>query len=55
YTEDDWNSYYESVLEPLAMQMSGEYTRKLFTRRERGFGNRIIFEASSLQYASMQT
>ncbi len=37
------------------MQMSGEYTRKLFTRRERGFGNRIIFEASSLQYASMQT
>jgi len=37
------------------MQMSAEYTRKLFTRRERGFGNKIIFEASSLQYASMKT
>lgn len=55
YTEDEWNSYFESVIEPLAMQMSNEYTRKLFTRRERGFGNKIIFEASSLQYASMST
>lgn len=55
YTEDEWNSYYESEIEPLSIQMSGEYTRKLFTRKERGFGNKIIFEASSLQYASMQT
>jgi HK97 family phage portal protein len=55
YTEDEWNAYFESVIEPLATQMGNEYTRKLFTRRERGFGNRIIFEASSLQYASMQT
>lgn len=28
--------------------MSGEYTRKLFSRRERGCGNKIIFESSSL-------
>lgn len=55
YSEDEWNSYYESEIEPLAMQLSGEYTRKLFTRRERGFGNSIIFEASNLQYASMAT
>ncbi len=55
YTEDEWISYYEARIEPDAIQMSNEYTRKLFTRRERGFGNQIIFEASSLQYASMQT
>lgn len=55
YTEDEWNAYYEAVIEPTAMQLSNEYTRKLFTRRERGFGNKIIFEASSLQYASMRT
>ena len=55
YTEDQWNAYYESEIEPLAIQMSGEYTRKIFTRKERGFGNKIIFEASSLQYASMST
>lgn len=55
YNEDEWISYYEARIEPDAMQMSAEYTRKLFTRRERGFGNKIIFEASSLQYASMRT
>ena len=55
YNENEWISYYEARIEPDAMQMSAEYTRKLFTRRERGFGNRIVFEASSLQYASMTT
>lgn len=55
YDEDDWNAYYEAEIEPLAMQMSNEYSRKLFSRKELGFGNKIIFEASSLQYASMQT
>lgn len=55
YNENEWISYYEARIEPDAMQMSAEYTRKLFTRRERGFGNKIIFEASSLQYASMTT
>ena len=55
YSEDEWNAFYESVLEPIAIQLSNEFTRKLFTRRERGFGNRIVFESVSLQYASMQT
>ncbi|PER85864.1 phage portal protein [Bacillus thuringiensis] len=55
YNEDEWNAYYESEIEPLAMQLAGEFTRKLFSRKERGFGNKIIFESSSLQYASMKT
>lgn len=55
YTEDEWNAYYEGSVEPVAMQLSGEYTRKVFTRTERGYGNKIIFEAFSLQYASMAT
>lgn len=55
YDENEWISYYEARIEPDAMQMSAEYTRKLFSRRERGFGNKIVFEASSLQYASMKT
>lgn len=55
YSEDDWIAYYEAVLEPDAMQFSGEYTRKLFSRKERGFGNKIIFESSNLAYASMKT
>lgn len=55
YTENEWISYYEAVIEPLAEQMANEYTRKLFSRRERGCGNRIIFESSNLTYASMST
>ena len=55
YHEDEWNAYYESEIEPLAMQWSNEDTRKLFTRRERGFGNKIIYSANNLQYASMST
>jgi HK97 family phage portal protein len=55
FNEDDWISYYESEIEPVVMQLSGEYTRKIFSRRERGFGNKIVFESTNLAFASMQT
>lgn len=55
YNEDEWISYYEAEIEPDAIQITNEYTRKIFTRKERGFGNRIIFEAANIQYASMKT
>jgi len=55
YNEDEWNAYYESEIEPLAMQWSLETTRKIFTRNERSFGNKIIYTANNLQYASMST
>ena len=55
YTEDEWISYYEAAIEPVLQQMAGEYTRKLFTRRERGCGNEIIFDSSKLTFASMKT
>lgn len=55
YTEAEWNSFYEAVIEPIAIQLSLEFTFKLFTERERGFGNKIIFTANRLQYATLQT
>jgi HK97 family phage portal protein len=55
YSEDEWISYYESSIEPVIVQMSNEFTRKLFSRRERGHGNQVVFEASNLQFASMST
>lgn len=55
YTEDEWISYYEAAIEPDIAQLSGEYTRKIFSRRERGFSNRIFFESSNLSYASTST
>lgn len=55
YNENEWNAYYEAQIEPLALQMRNEYTRKLFSRRERGFGNYITFDAANLQCASITT
>lgn len=55
WTEDEWNAYYEAEVEPLAVQMGEAYSVKLFSRRERGCGNRIVFEASNLQCASLSS
>lgn len=55
YDENEWISFYETSIEPIVIQLSNEFTRKLFSRRERGFGNKIMFEASNLAFASMQT
>lgn len=55
YNEDQWAAFYESTLEPLALQMSLEFSRKIFSRRELSFGNQILFECNRLQFASSQT
>ncbi|WP_330641421.1 phage portal protein [Faecalicatena sp.] len=55
YTEDEWTAYYEAEIEPVAIQLCQVYSVKLFTRKERGFGNRIVFEANNLQCASLTT
>lgn len=55
YTEDQWAAFYESTLEPIAVQMSLEFTRKLFNEREQAFGNSIMFESGRLQFSSNTT
>lgn len=55
YSENEWNAFYESILEPIGLQMSLEFTNKLFTPTEKGFGNEILFESNRLQYASNST
>lgn len=55
YNENEWNAFYESIIEPIAIQMSLEFTNKLFTATEKNFGNEIIFESNRLQYASNET
>ena len=52
YNENEWGAFYESVIEPIAIRLGLELTRKIFTARELAFGNRIHFEANRLQYAS---
>ena len=55
YTEDQWNAFYESEIEPVAEELSDQLTFKIFTKHEIECGNEIILEASSLEFASMKT
>lgn len=55
YNEDQWQSFFESIVEPFSIQISSELTEKIFSEREKAFANRIVFEASKLQYASNQS
>jgi len=55
YGEDEWAAFYESVIQPIAIQLSLEFTRKVFTDREQAFGNSILFESGRLQFTSNKT
>lgn len=55
YTESQWQAFYESIIEPLLIQMSQAFTNVCFTQRERDQGNRIIFVSSVLLNTAMQT
>lgn len=55
YSEEEWNAFYESVLEPIAIQMSQEFTNKIFTLGEKYHENKIVFTSNRLQYASNNT
>ena len=41
YTKEQYEAFYQKTLEPLALAISQAFTKKMFTKRERAFGNRI--------------
>ena len=41
YTKEQYAALYQKTLEPLIISISQAFTKKLFTRRERAFGNEI--------------
>lgn len=55
YTEDEWTAYYESRIEPVVITVGGQFTVKLFTAKERAYGNRIVADAANLASASLTT
>lgn len=52
YTETEWQAFYESIIEAIKIQLSQEFTSKVFTDQERKFGNIIDFNSNRLTYAS---
>jgi len=55
YTPEEWNAFFEGVIEPRAIQMSDEFTRKIFTYKARREGHKIVFTTNRLQYASIDS
>ncbi len=55
FKEDEWNAFYEAEIESVAIELADQFTSKMFSKHEIECGNEIVFESSSLQYASMST
>lgn len=53
YNAEEWNAFFEGVIEPRAIQMSGAFTNKIFTYQARRDGHKIVFTTNRLQYASL--
>ena len=49
---DDWDAFYEARIEPFLIALGLELTNKIFSARERGYNNEIIFESNRMQYMS---
>ena len=55
FDENVWSAYYEGKIEPFAIQLSLVLTNMLFTDKEKGYGNEVMFTANRLQYAKTET
>lgn len=55
FTEEEWNAFFEGVIEARAMQMSDAFTNKIFSYKARKEGHKIVFTANRLQYASLSS
>jgi HK97 family phage portal protein len=55
YSEDEYNSFYESTIEPLAIQLSEAFSIGLLTDNQMERGEQIVFYSERLQYASWNT
>ena len=53
YTKDQYEAFYQKTLEPLILSFSQAFTKKLFTEREKSFGNKVIFYPKALIFLSI--
>ena len=54
YTKEQYEAFYQSCLEPLAISFGQAFTKKIFSDREISFGNRIEFYPKDLIFLSIQ-
>ena len=53
FTKEQYEAFYQKTLEPLALSLSQAFTKKLFTSREKEFGNKIEFYPKDLIFLSV--
>lgn len=53
FTKEQYEAFYQKTLEPIAISISQAFTKKLFTDREKAFGNRVEMYPKELIFLSM--
>lgn len=53
YTKETYESFYQKTIEPLVKNFSQTFTKKMFTERERSYGNKIEFYTEDLIFMSI--
>ena len=53
YSKETYESFYQKTLEPLIKSLSEAFTKKLFTQREKAYGNRVEFFPKDLIFMSI--
>ena len=54
YTKPQYNAFYQKTLEPLIIAISQAMTKKMFTSRERAFGNKIELYPKDLIFMTVE-
>lgn len=55
YNEEQFNAFYNSTIEPIAIQFSDEFTNKLFEEKDILQGKKIVFSSARLTFANNST
>lgn len=53
YTKEQYEAFYQKTLEPLVKAISQAFTKKLFTSREKAFGNRVELYPADLIFMTI--
>lgn len=53
YTKEQYEAFYQKTLEPLALAISQAFSKKMFTEREKAFGNRVELYPKDLIFLSI--
>lgn len=55
YTDEQYQAFYESTLEPLVIGLGQAFSKTLFTSRELDVGNEIVFYHKNMMYLSTRS